>query len=131
MHESDEPTTTVTLRALKGEPLADGELRSTVMAMALAVAERQGVRVIQVDATESSITTTLVGSRIVGIGFAAELRRLTERWHSAKHGGATLWGEVRHNDRDTEKPEADWEVETDFESNDVDDGDDGDWWKRA
>jgi hypothetical protein len=76
------------------------------------------------EATGSSITTTLIGERIVGIGFAAELRRVTERWYARKHGGASLWGEVRHDD--AAAPDAD------FDSGwDPDEIDDADWWKQA
>jgi hypothetical protein len=124
MRETDEPTTTVTLHALEGEPLAADDLRSMVIASALAIAERQGVTVTEMEATGSSITTTLIGERIVGIGFAAELRRVTERWYARKHGGASLWGEVRHDD--AAAPDAD------FDSGwDPDEIDDADWWKQA
>jgi hypothetical protein len=48
------------------------------------------VRAIRTDAT--SITIDLGASRLAALGFATELRRLTERWYRDKVG-ASLWGE--------------------------------------
>lgn len=138
MNEMDEPTTTVTLHALEGQPLVDEALRSMVMASALAIAERQGVRVIHLEATRASVTATLIGERIVGIGFAAELRRITEQWHADKHGGASLWGEVRHDEGAPPGAEPDAEFGSGFDAGGGgrggwgdDDIDDADWWKQA
>lgn len=87
------PTTRVTLRALEGTPLQHENIRTMVVATAEALAERQGVRLIAVEADESSITATIAADRIVAIGFAAELRRLTTSWYRHKFGVETLWGE--------------------------------------
>lgn len=85
--------TSITLRALEGTPLQHANIRSMVVATAEALAERQGVRVLSVEADDSSITATLEADRIIAIGFAAELRRLTTSWYRHKFGVDTLWGE--------------------------------------
>ncbi len=87
------PTTRVTLRALEGTPLQHENIRTMVIATAEALAERQGLHIISVEADESSISTTVAAERIVAIGFAAELRRLTTSWYRHKFGVDTLWGE--------------------------------------
>lgn len=83
----------VTLRAKLGEPLADASVARVVEATAHAVAERTGVDLVAVHVEPASITATLRGPVIVAIGFAAELRRLTEGWYRGKHG-VSLWGDV-------------------------------------
>lgn len=93
-------TSCVVLRARFGRPLADARLRSMVTASAHALAERQGIVLRAVAAGDDRISITLEADRIVAMGFAAELRRTTERWHRAKTG-ATLWGET---DADEETP---------------------------
>lgn len=88
------PTTTrITLRALEGTPLQHENIRTMVVATAQALAERQGLRILEINADESSVTATVDADRIVAIGFAAELRRLTTSWYRHKFGVDTLWGE--------------------------------------
>jgi hypothetical protein len=82
----------VTLRALEGRPLVEQKIRAMVEATARAIAERQGVEVMQVRTEPDRICVTLNVGRIAAIGFAAELRRLTGNWYAKKFGG-TLWGE--------------------------------------
>ncbi|TVQ58307.1 MAG: hypothetical protein EA377_00210 [Phycisphaerales bacterium] len=94
---SAQPTTTITLRALKGAPLAETRVRDMVRANAHAIAERQGVEVLALENQPDRITVTLRAGRIEAFGFAAELRRLTEAWYESKYGG-TLWGEAPHAD---------------------------------
>jgi lysozyme family protein len=89
----DSPTTAVTLRALEGKPLADESVRSMVQATAHAIAERQGVKVLALRAEADHITVSLNVGQIEAIGFAAELRRLTNNWYAHKSGQPTLWGE--------------------------------------
>ena len=84
----------ITLRALQGEPLADEAVRRMVIATAHAIAERQGVGVKSVATTTQSVTVEIERGRIEALGFAAELRRLTTAWYTAKHGTTTLWGET-------------------------------------
>lgn len=83
----------ITLRALEGQPLDDDSVRGMVVATAHAIAERQGVTVMEVQTKPDRITVTLDVRRIAAMGFAAELRRLTTRWYTQKFGAATLWGE--------------------------------------
>lgn len=90
---SERSVSTVTLRALEGEPLADLGVRSTVIATAEAIAERTGVHLVSVRAEPDRVVLTVEVDRIAAIGFAAELRKLTTNWHRAKFGGAPLWGQ--------------------------------------
>ncbi len=64
-----------------------------VVATAEALAERHGLRILDIRTDETSVTATVAADRIVAIGFAAELRRLTSRWYRHKFGVDTLWGE--------------------------------------
>ena len=89
---SDEPATTITLRALHGQPLGDAAIRGVVEATAHAIAERQGLRVLALRSEADRIHVTLPVGRLAAIGFAAELRRLTSRWYTQKFGEETLWG---------------------------------------
>ncbi|MEC9374280.1 MAG: hypothetical protein VYC34_10570 [Planctomycetota bacterium] len=100
--------TTVTLRALQGQPLADDAIRSTVVATAHAIAERTGVPLIHIETAPDKLTVVLHADRIAAVGFAAELRRLTENWRR-KHDNQSLWGE----------------------SPNLKDSSDDDWWKRG
>lgn len=86
-------TNTITLRALRGEPLRDVQVRGMVIANAHAIAERQGITVADVNTTPTSITATIRAGRIEAMGFAAELRRMTTNWYRHKFGEPTLWGE--------------------------------------
>lgn len=95
----------VTLRALAGEPLRDEQVRAMVQATAHAIAERQGVGVLRLRCEPDRITVELAADRIVAIGFAAELRRLTTAWYAHKHGDAALWGEAQ---RDEDDPSESW-----------------------
>lgn len=90
---SDMPISAITLRALHGDPLADAQVRDMVVATAHAIAERQGVKVLQLRPAPDHIAVTLNTGRIEAIGFAAELRRLTTRWYTQKFSQPTLWGE--------------------------------------
>lgn len=83
----------VTLRAKHGTPLADEAVARVVESTAHAIAERTGVTIVTVQVDPDAITATLRAPTIVSIGFAAELRRLTEAWYQAKHG-VSLWGDV-------------------------------------
>ncbi len=83
-------TTRLTLRAASGAPLADERARETVIATARAIAERTGVRLIELDTAADSVTITLATHRLGALGFLAELRRLTNAWARAR-SGAALW----------------------------------------
>lgn len=88
------PATRITLSALEGTPLQHEMVQRMVLATAEALAERQGVKILRLEADESSVTATLAADRIVAIGFAAELRRLTTNWYRHKFGVETLWGDA-------------------------------------
>lgn len=88
------PDSTVTLRADSGEPLKEEAVRDMVVATAHAIAERQGVQVLDLATTDSAITVTIDTGRLEAVGFAAELRRLTGNWYAHKFGDAALWGEA-------------------------------------
>ena len=100
--------TTITLRALDGAPsppLSDPTVRRTVLSAATALAERNGVKILTLDATNDALTTTLEAPRLVAIGFAAELRRITTAWYRHRTGIDHLWGEPRSDEDD---PPDDW-----------------------
>lgn len=89
------------LRALRGEPLADAKVRAMVLSTAAAIAERTGVPLIGVQADDASVTVTVGADRLVGVGFMAELRRVTNAWWSGKNAGRagdaaseSLWGDA-------------------------------------
>ena len=84
--------TTVTLRARMGRPLADAPVRDMVVASAHAIGERTGVAIESVRCADASVEVSLGADRLGAIGFAAELRRVTNAWHEKKYG-ATLWGQ--------------------------------------
>lgn len=87
------PSNTVTLRALEGAPLANEKIRDMVVATAHSIAERNNVKLLAIAAQPDRVVATLALDRLASIGFAAELRRLTNRWYSQKFGVPNLWGE--------------------------------------
>lgn len=93
---------TITLRALEGEPLADEAVRAMVLATARAIAERIGVEILTLKADERSVTVTIFGTRMAAVGLAAELRRLTTAWYAHKYGVDSLWGEAPESGDDDE-----------------------------
>lgn len=121
------PRSSVTLRALSGSPLESEQVRSIVVSTAWAIGERTGIEVLAVRPHADRIEIDLRCSRLASIGFAAELRRLTERWYAKKHpGSGYLWGpppdeRPPHADGPDTEPERDgWRSEL---------KDDDDWWK--
>lgn len=87
------PASKVTLHAdlaTEPRPLADERVRETVIAVARSIAERTGVELLDVSATDTSVSATISAGRVAAMGFAAELRRSTNDWH-AKRAGRTLW----------------------------------------
>ena len=71
-------------------PLGSDDVRRIVIATAEAIAERTGVRLIATSVEGNALTLTVAGPPLVAVGFAAELRRVTEAWHRAKFGNP-LW----------------------------------------
>ncbi len=82
---------TVTLRS-QTDALSDERVRATVESAARALAERQGVKLVELMVDERELIATLVGSEVVGVGFVSELRRTTETWYTKRTGEPTLWG---------------------------------------
>jgi UPF0288 family protein (methanogenesis marker protein 3) len=82
----------VTLHARDGAALNDERVRSTVESAARALAERQGVELVDLTITGERLDVALVGPEVVGVGFVAELRRSTETWYAKRTSGDTLWG---------------------------------------
>lgn len=110
----DPDRNTITLRALDEAPvppLSDRAVRRMVVATAHAIAERNGVNLLRVTADDDRVTATLACSRLAAIGFAAELRRLTENWYRQHTGEHTLWGIPTRNDLD--EPDEDWGLDLD------------------
>jgi hypothetical protein len=101
-------TTSITLHALRGTPLAERRVRDMVVAAAHALGERHGVDVLRVEAAPDRITCTIAGDRIVALGFAAELRRSTGAWYEHTQGVGDMWGSPRvgsaEDDRDGSAP---------------------------
>jgi len=85
-------TSTVRLSALSGTPLDDAMVRATVEATARAIAERTGVPILSLSIHDARITVVLKADRVAAIGFAAELRRLTNTWYESKFRDGPLWG---------------------------------------
>ena len=65
-------------------PLADIRLRDTITAVAQSIAERFGVKIVNIRTSDSVIEVELEANRLAAIGFAAELRRVTNRWAELK-----------------------------------------------
>ncbi len=87
--------TWVTLRALSGEPLRDAGVRGMVESSARALAERSGMTVLALDTSPREIRLWLPLDRFAALGFAAELRRVTNAWYEGKYRDGPLWGTAR------------------------------------
>lgn len=83
---------TVTLTPGRPNAFEDPRVRDTVIATANAIAERTGLKLVEVALDASGVSATLEAPEVVAVGFGAELRRLTNAWHRAKFGSA-LWPE--------------------------------------
>lgn len=119
---SNPPRTSIVLRALSGEPLKNEPVKSIVESTAWAIGERTGIAVVSVQTLPDRAHIVLECSRLESIGFAAELRRLTQRWYEKKFpGSGHLWGPDPKNpakpDSSDEKP---WRSEHE---------DDDTWWR--
>ncbi len=79
------------LHAAAGAALADATVHDTVVASAEAIAERTGVRLVSIEVDGAGVTALVEGDRLMAIGFAAELRRLTGSWYTKHHPGEHLW----------------------------------------
>ena len=86
---------TLVLTALNGEPLADHDIRGSVVAAAQSLAERSGVRIVHLTTTDTAISITIEGSTVEAVGFAGELRTITNTWFEHKFRDGPLWGTPR------------------------------------
>lgn len=76
----------------RASALDDRAVQDAVRAAAIALAEREGVTIAQLEVDHSGLRAQVQGAEIVALGFAAELARATNRWARARGLGA-LWGE--------------------------------------
>jgi hypothetical protein len=85
---------TVRLRALFGRPLADEDVRAMVMAAARGLAEREGVTLREISASDDAVTVRLGCDKLTAFGFLTELRRTTNAWYEGKFEAGPLWGNM-------------------------------------
>jgi len=83
---------TVRLTAVHGTPLDEPVVRSSVVAAAKALAERSGVPVYHLQTTEAMIELQLGVGRLEAVGFAAELKAITNTWYQERYRDGPLWG---------------------------------------
>ena len=124
--------TQVTLRALEGQPLERAAVREIVLATARAIAERQGIELVDLRASSGSVRASLLAGQIEAIGFAAELRRITAAWYKGKFGVSELWGrrpqdDVQDDVGDDVQDDAQDDAQHDVDDDDHDDDDDESW----
>jgi hypothetical protein len=95
MSESD-ARSTVTLRSRRppgsATPLTDENVRRIVISSVEGIAERMGIPLLAVESDEDSVTLTVAAPQLVAMSFAAELRRVTDRWHRTKFG-TPIWSD--------------------------------------
>lgn len=78
----------VTLRAATPAALSDRRTRDTVTAAARGIAERTGVRLLDLEIGDASVTATIATHRLAAVAFLNELRRTTNAWHRRTHQSA-------------------------------------------
>ncbi|MEM9373627.1 MAG: HAD hydrolase-like protein, partial [Planctomycetota bacterium] len=78
----------VTLRASNPAALSDARTRETVTAAARGIAERNGIRLLELDIAGSSVTATIATGRLAAVAFLNELRRTANAWHTRTHRAA-------------------------------------------
>lgn len=92
------------LNAASEGSLAHSAVHDMVVASAEGIAERTGVRLVSIEVDDGGVTALVEGDRLMAIGFAAELRRLTGSWYARKHPGQRLWHEPPHNETESDEP---------------------------
>jgi hypothetical protein len=90
--EQEKTLSTVTLNAVSGTPLDDHSVRANVVAAAHALAERNGVRIHHVATSDVGVVVILGADRTAAMGFATELRTITNTWYEHKFRDGPLWG---------------------------------------
>ena len=81
----------IRLSAQDSKPLADHPVRGAVVAAAQALAEREGIVIARLTTDDDGINIDLVTQEATAVGFAAELRRITNHWYEEKFGKGPLW----------------------------------------
>ena len=86
------PVSTVLLHPINpyAHPLADDKIRRTVEAVAKSIAERTGIKLIELDISDNEIRATLATHKLAALAFVAQLRNDTNQWHRS-HSGQDLW----------------------------------------
>lgn len=80
------------LSALAGEPLSDPATRGMVESSARGLAEREGLSLTHLEIGASHVAGRLNADEVTALGFAAELRRLTNAWYERRYRDGPLWG---------------------------------------
>ena len=76
-----------------------------VASTARAIAERTGIELVSLDLDETSVEARVATHRLAAIGFAAELRRVTNAWHAGRSKGELLWPVREIDPRDPDDPD--------------------------
>ncbi|MFK7884885.1 MAG: D-glycero-alpha-D-manno-heptose-1,7-bisphosphate 7-phosphatase [Phycisphaerales bacterium] len=75
----------VTLRAMESRSLIDPRTRDTIAAAARGIAERTGIRLLELDVNDHSVTASIATHRLAAVAFLNELRRTINTWHTRTH----------------------------------------------
>lgn len=89
-HDAPRARSSASLRAAHPGLLNAERTRESVLSSGRALAERSGVRLLRLAIEDGRLDAEVDGPEIVALGFIAELRRITNRWHRARTGEA-LW----------------------------------------
>lgn len=89
--------------------LSDPTVHDTVVASAEAIAERTGVKLVSLEVDAGGVTAIVEGERIIAVGLAAELRRLTGAWYARHHPGRRLWVDPQPEEGPGGDPDSDWD----------------------
>jgi D-glycero-D-manno-heptose 1,7-bisphosphate phosphatase len=81
-----------TLLPRRADILADEDFREAVRSMARGLAERTGIALEEIEIDARGVTVTVAGGPVIALGFAAELRRDSERWWRSHRAAECPWG---------------------------------------
>ncbi len=82
----------VALHARRSDILLDAMFQETIKSMALALAQKTGIQLLQLDFHASNVTVMVAGGEVIALGFVTELRRDTERWWRSHRAAESPWG---------------------------------------
>lgn len=85
--------------------LSNPTVHDMVIASAEAIAERTGVELLSIEIDGDAVNAIVLGDKLVAMGLAAELRRLTGAWYTRHNPGRHLWIEP-DPDRDSDQHDA-------------------------